>query len=218
MSPGRPSVTTVSENRHASEIDRLIHSSKDVIAAARRPDGLELDVPVSSAVKVTEGRAGAPEVRIETAWERVVPAAELGTAVTAAITSFLRERQPVVEPEEELPAWHPDTSGQNLNAAMERINAALDASFAELGEAQGQLTGERRATLADERGRVRAQAQGGNVTSVEIDPAWATGKSGNTIGMEISGVMADAAMTRTEPTDPLATDPRAVYEFLRETL
>ena len=162
----------MSENTHASEIDRLIHSSKDVIAAARRPDGLELEVPVSSAVKVTEGRAGAPEVRIETAWERVVPAAELGTAVTAAITSFLRERQAVVEPEEELPAWHPDTtSGQNLNAAMERINAALDASFAKLGEAQGQLTGERRATLADERGRVRAQAHGGNVTSVEIDPA-----------------------------------------------
>jgi len=216
--PGRPSVTTVSENTHASEIDRLIHSSKDVIAAARRPDGLELEVPVSSTVKVTEGRAGAPEVRIETAWERVVPAAELGTAVTAAITSFLRERQPVVEPEEELPAWHPGTSGQNLNAAMERINAALDASFAKLGEAQGQLTGERRATLTDDRGRVRAEAQGGNVTSVEIDPAWATGKSGTTIGMEISGVMADAATTRTEPTDPLATDPRAVYEFLRETL
>jgi len=211
-------VTTVSENTHASEIDRLIHSSKDVIAAARRPDGLELEVPVSSTVKVTEGRAGAPEVRIETAWERVVPAAELGTAVTAAITSFLRERQPVVEPEEELPAWHPDTSGQNLNAAMERINAALDASFAKLGEAQGQLTGERRATLTDDRGRVRAEAQGGNVTSVEIDPAWATGKSGTTIGMEISGVMADAATTRTAPTDPLATDPRAVYEFLRETL
>lgn len=218
MSPGRPSVTTVSENTHASEIDRLIHSSKDVIAAARRPDGLELEVPVSSAVKVTEGRAGAPEVRIETAWERVVPAAELGRAVTAAITSFLRERQAVVAPEEELPAWQPDTSGQNLNAAMERINAALDASFAKLGEAQGQLTGERRATLADERGRVRAQAQGGNVTSVEIDPAWATGKSGTTIGMEISGVMADAGTTRAEPTDPLATDPRAVYEFLRETL
>jgi len=137
VSPGRPSVTTVSENTHASEIDRLIHSSKDVIAAARRPDGLELEVPVSSTVKVTEGRAGAPEVRIETAWERVVPAAELGTAVTAAITSFLRERQPVVEPEEELPAWHPDTSGQNLNAAMERINAALDASFAKLGERRG---------------------------------------------------------------------------------
>jgi len=169
----------VSENTHASEIDRLIHSSKDVIAAARRPDGLEAEVPVSSAVKVAEGRAGAPEVRIETAWERVVPAAELGDAVTAAITSFLRERQAVVEPEEELPAWHPDTSGQNLNAAMERINAALDASFAKLGEAQGQLTGERRATLTDERGRVRAQAQGGNVTSVEIDPAWATGKSGH---------------------------------------
>lgn len=218
MSPGRPSVAPVSENTHASEIDRLIHSSKDVIAAARRPDGLEAEVPVSSAVKVAEGRAGAPEVRIETAWERVVPAAELGDAVTAAITSFLRERQAVVEPEEELPAWHPDTSGQNLNAAMERINAALDASFAKLGEAQGQLTGERRATLTDERGRVRAQAQGGNVTSVEIDPAWATGKSGTTIGMEISGVMADAGTTRTEPTDPLATDPRAVYEFLRETL
>ena len=218
MSPGRPSVAPVRENTHASDIDRLIHSSKDVIAAARRPDGLELEVPVSSAVKVTEGRAGAPEVRIETAWERVVPAAELGDAVTAAITSFLRERQAVVEPEEELPAWHPDTSGQNLNAAMERINAALDASFAKLGEAQGQLTGERRATLTDERGRVRAQAQGGNVTSVEIDPAWATGKSGTTIGMEISGVMADAGTTRTEPTDPLATDPRAVYEFLRETL
>jgi len=30
--------------------------------------------------------------------------------------------------------------------------------------------------------------------------------------------MADAGKTRTEPTDPLATDPRAVYEFLRETL
>jgi hypothetical protein len=211
-------VATVSENTHASEIDRLIHSSKDVIAAARRPAGLEAEVPVSSAVKVAEGRAGAPEVRIETAWERVVPAAELGDAVTAAITSFLRERQPAVEPEEELPAWHPDTSGQNLNAAMQRINAALDASFAKLGEAQGQLTGVGRATLSDERGRVRAQAQDGHVTSVEIDPAWATGKSGATIGMEISGVMADAATTRTEPADPLATDPRAVYEFLRETL
>lgn len=87
----------MSENTHASEIDRLIHSSKDVIAAARRPDGVEAEVPVSSAVKVTEGRAGAPEVRIETAWERVVPAAELGDAVTAAITSFLRERQPALE-------------------------------------------------------------------------------------------------------------------------
>jgi len=196
----------------------LIHSSKDVIAAARRPDGLDPAVPASSAVKVTEGRAGVPEVRIETALERVVPAAELGTAVTAAITSFLRERQPEVAPEEELPAWQPDTSGQNLNGAMLRINAALDASFAKLAEAQGQLTGEGRATLADERGRVRAEVQGGTVTSVEIDPGWATGKSGATIGMEISGVMADAATTRTEPTDPLATDPRALYEFLRETL
>jgi hypothetical protein len=208
----------VSENRHASEIDRLIHSSKDVIAAARRPDGLDPAVPLSSAVKVTEGRTGAPEVRIETAWERDLPAAELGTAVTAAITSFLRERQPAVEPEEDLPEWHPDTSGQNLNAAMQRINAALDASFAKLAEAQGQLTGERRTTLADERGHVRAQAQDGTVTSVEIDPRWATGKSGTTIGMEISGVVADAATTRSEPTDPLATDPRAVYEFLREAL
>jgi hypothetical protein len=53
---------------------------------------------------------------------------------------------------------------------------------------------------------------------VEIDPRWATGKSGTTIGMEISGVVADAATTRTEPTDSLATDPSAVYEFLRETL
>ena len=211
-------MTNVSENTHASEIDRLIHSSKDVIAAARRPAGLELEAPVSSAVKVAEGRAGVPEVRIETAWERVVPAAELGMAVTAAITSFLRERQPAVAPEEELPAWHPDTSGQNLNAAMQRINAALDASFAKLAEVQGQLTGEGRSTLADERGRVRAQAQDGTVTSVEIDPAWATGKSGATIGMEISGVTADAATTRTTSTDPLATDPRAVYEFLRETL
>ena len=211
-------MTNVSENTHASEIDRLIHSSKDVIAAARRPDGLELEAPVSSAVKVAEGRAGVPEVRIETAWERVVPAAELGMAVTAAITSFLRERQPAVAPEEELPAWHPDTSGQNLNAAMQRINAALDASFAKLAEVQGQLTGEGRSTLADEGGRVRAQAQDGTVTSVEIDPAWATGKSGATIGMEISGVTADAATTRTTSTDPLATDPRAVYEFLRETL
>ena len=207
----------MSENTHASHIDRLIQGSKDVIAAARRPDGMDTEVDVPSAVKVTEGRAGQPEVRLDATWERAVPAAELGTAVTAAITSFLRSQQAVVVPVEELEEWHPDTSGQNLNAAMERISAALDASFAKLAEAQAQLGGDLVSVAAD-RDRVRAQARDGQVTAVEIDPAWATGKSGATIGMEISGVIADAATTRTPPSDPLATDPHAVYEFLRETM
>lgn len=207
----------MSENTHASHIDRLIQGSKDVIAAARRPDGMDAEVDVPSAVKVTEGRTGQPEIRLDATWERAVPAAELGTAVTAAITSFLRSQQAEVAPVEELEEWHPDTSGQNLNAAMERISAALDASFAKLAEAQGQLGGDRVSVAAD-RDRIRAEAQDGQVTAVEIDPAWATGKSGATIGMEISGVIAAAATTRTTPSDPLATDPHAVYEFLRETM
>ena len=207
----------MSENTHASRIDRLIQGSKEVIAAARRPDGMDVEVDVPSAVKVTAGRTGAPEVRVDATWERAVPAAELGTAVTAAITSFLRSQQTVVAPVEELEEWHPDTSGQNLNAAMERISAALDASFAKLAEAQGQLGGDL-VSVASDRDRVRAQARGGHVTAVEIDPAWATGKSGATIGMEISGVITDAATTRMPPSDPLATDPHAVYEFLRETM
>jgi len=169
------------------------------------------------AVTVLEGRDGGPEVRLDTAWERLVPATELGTAVTAAITTFLRAQQPEAEPVEALPAWHPDTSGENLTAAMERINAALGESYAKLAHSQKLLAGEA-PTLATERGTVRARAQDGNVVAVDIDASWATGKSGATIGMEISGVMADGATTRTTPGDPLATDPLAVYDYLREML
>lgn len=201
----------------AEDATRLVATSQQVVAAATPPQGLTYEPEGAGVVRVSEGRGGRPEIAIDTAWERSLRPADLGPAVSAALAAHLRADR--AEPASVEP-WTPRIPEHDLTAALNRLNAALAASSAQLASVQRRLAGEEPATMvANQRGSVRVQVQNGRLAGVEIDPAWASGKTGATIAMEIGDVLAEALDAEQPPAlDPIVTDPYAALAFLKETL
>ena len=202
----------------AADIDRLLAGSRQVIAAARPPEGMMPASGSSDLVRVTDGRGGRPEITIATAWERSVRASELGHVVSRALASFDQATRQAAVAEAPEP-WTPTVPDRDLTPALNRLNAALAASAAQLSSMMRRLEGEPPQSIIGERGHVRIDVEDGRVGMVTIDPTWATGKSGATIAMEVGNVLADVlAAEPPPPQDPIVTDPYAALAFLKETL
>lgn len=203
----------------AADAERLLAGSRRVIAASRAPEGMLPDPVTSDAVRVTDGRDGRPQITIHATWERSLPAGDLGNAVTGALAAFHRSNEPVGSSAEDVEPWSPTVPTGDLTPALNRLNAALAESSAQLSAVMRRLSGEASPTITGDRGHVRVAVEDGRAGVVTIDPSWASGKSGATVAMEVGNVLADALAVEPLPVkDPMVTDPYAALAFLKETL
>ncbi len=198
----------------AIRIDALIEGSR-VVARTQPPTDVTY-VAVPDVITVTDGRNGVPEVRFDPDWEASVPATELGQAVTAALAAHYRRPAP---PAAEPPPWQPRVPIGDLTHALVRLGRALDAAQADLSRALSRLS-HPGMVVEGERGHLRAHVEDGRVTSLEIEPSWAKGKTAAVLAMSIGDLLLDAAETAPSavPTDPLAQNPTEAYDYLREIL
>lgn len=206
----------------AAVAHQLIAEGKQVIAACQPPDGL-LPQRFADVVTVVADADGSPQVRVRQDWEQRLPAAELGSAVTEAIRSFLVNQRPSSEDalllEPELSADRLNPSVDRLNLVMERLIEALDTTQRQLREVQAMKAEMPEPTITNRTEQVKIYRSGDSLT-ITIDPAWAHGRTGAAVSLEVDELIGEAmAMTLPEqPVDRLATDVRDIYDLLRSAL